>query len=505
MPLNRRQFMAYGVSAAAMMPFLAQAQPFPHTHGKTNIAFVMADDLGREVLCNPEAYAALTPNLNAFQREAMEFRNCYATPLCSTSRAQFLTGQYCFRNGWTDNPRQDDYCRAFDGGMYSIGQAMQHAGYRTGMVGKWQLARFNSNPNSIFDAGFDRYLAWAWLPNDDSNENVPRYWRPGLFLENGAVRHYSDLYGPDVFSDFALGFVRDSVAENTPFFLYYPMVLPHAPYCNPPEQVCELDVEAIGEGIDACERAEELIAANYCEGRGPKDEVPFEEMVGYVDQLFGRFLSGLRQLGVYDSTMIVFTTDNGTKWDVNSRYLGDMVSGGKGTFTELGVNVPLVIRLPGGATGTSDALVDFTDFLPTFAELGGVELPMPVFRDGVSFLPALIGSSAPRQYMYTFYSDSSAISDGRWKMVQLTRRTRRELRHDRRRMDYSSIVPDASLAMYDLESDPLEQTPLYYASVLLQEDQLATWRRLDGARRSIEAAGPRLTERVHLSHSATCR
>lgn len=510
MTINRRQLLTYGAAVAMTPGLIARAQEGQSSRDasqdkRLNIVFIMADDIGREVLCNPEVYGAITPNITAFRERSVEFDTCYATPLCTTSRAEVLTGQYANHNGWPENPRQSDYCRAFDGGMYSVAHVMRRAGYRTGMAGKWQLAHFDADPQSLSRAGFDRYLAWAWVTGLERDERLPRYWQPSLFLENGVIRQYQDIYGPDAFNDFSLRFIRESVARAQPYFFYYPMALPHAPYCATPAEVCELDIEAIGEDAETCRRDVNLALRNQCEVGSAREEVPFTELVSYMDALFGRFMRGLAAMGQESETVVVLTADNGTKWDVNSAYRGGMVSGGKGTFSELGINVPLMILHPGQAPGRVTAPVDFTDFLPTFAEIAGTSVPTPVPIDGRSLMPALRGEAPLRDHVYAFYSDSSAISDGRWKLLNLSRRMVRDLRHDNRDKDHPFTIPRAGDHLYDLAADPLELSPIRERDARRDPETWAAWQSLSEARRALVEAFPGTAYDVHRLNSNACQ
>ena len=167
----------------------------------------------------------------------------------------------------------------------------------------------------------------------------------------------------------------------------------------------------------------------------------FVPMLGYADRLVGKLLDALKELGLEQNTIVLFTGDNGTDnvieaRNIRSRFLGQEVRGGKYFPTELGVNVPLLVRWPGRVNpgSVSKALVDFTDVLPSFADAAGAKLPPDYALDGRSFVPVLLGrAQAPKEFIYSWgnFEQSSKkykepqlhqeqwlhiVRDGRWKL-----------------------------------------------------------------------------------------
>jgi arylsulfatase A len=132
----------------------------------------------------------------------------------------------------------------------------------------------------------------------------------------------------------------------------------------------------------------------------------FPDMVAYMDKVVGRFVDGIDRLGLQDNTLILFYGDNGTDRRITSKLEGEDVQGGKATPAQSGIRVPLIARWPavieGGQT-TSD-LIDASDFLPTFAELAGTQVPADWMSDGVSFAPRLKGlSGTGREWAFFWY------------------------------------------------------------------------------------------------------
>ncbi|MFM8471290.1 MAG: sulfatase-like hydrolase/transferase [Limisphaerales bacterium] len=213
----------------------------------------------------------------------------------------------------------------------------------------------------------------------------PRYANPGLEI-NGVEKDYSiGEYGPDLVNDYALDFVTRQ--KDKPFFLYYPMMLTHDPYQPTPDSK-DWNPKAQGEQVN----------------RDPKH---FGDMVEYMDKLIGKLVARLDSLGLRDNTLILFVGDNGTGQGTRSMMGDKVVIGGKGTTTEFGMHVPLIVNWSGkvGAGKVHTDLVDSTDFLPTLLDAAGTKAPGNLKLDGRSFLPQLRGEKGqPREWVYSWYS-----------------------------------------------------------------------------------------------------
>src|SRR5262245_41738141 len=335
---------------------------------KPNIILIMADDLGYETLgCNGgESYK--TPNLDRLAATGMRFERCNVQPLCTPTRVQLMTGMSNARN-YIEFGFMDPKATTF-------GNLLKHAGYVTAIAGKWQLGRDKELPQRF---GFDESCLWQ------HTRRPPRYANPGLEY-NGQERDFKNgEYGPDLVSDFALEFITKN--KSKPFFLYYPMMLTHAPYQPTPESR-DWDPKATGEDVK-------------------KDPRHFADMVDYMDKLVGRLVKRIADLGLRENTLIIFLGDNGTGQGVTTQFKGAAYAGGKGLTTARGMHVPLIVNWPGRtpAGGVSDDLIDSTDFLPTICEAAGVNVPKSLSIDGRSFLRQILGQQGePREWIYTWYS-----------------------------------------------------------------------------------------------------
>jgi arylsulfatase A len=359
-----------------------------------NIVLVMADDFGFEcVRCNGGT-SYQTPNLDALAKAGVRFTHAYATPLCTPSRVQIMTGRYNFRN----------YVRfgEFDFTERTFAHVLKAAGYATGIAGKWQLAGGLKAPHT---AGFDDYCLWQFDPDTKGS----RYANPKVFRNGEEVKGLEGKYGPDVFCDHLCAFATKH--KDRPFFIHWPEVLTHAPYEPTPDSNRP---RPAGKGKAARKGAEAM--------------KNFPDMVAYLDKVVGRLVEHLKKEGLWENTLFVFTGDNGTGKGVKSVLDGKTVSGDKGNTTTLGTHAPLIVSWPGKAKArVCDDLVDFTDILPTLAAAAGADLPNGVTLDGRSFLPQVKGETGdPRDSIFCHYEPRHGnnnrkvryAQDRRWKLYQ---------------------------------------------------------------------------------------
>lgn len=362
---------------------------------KPNIVFILADDLGQECIGAYGGTSCPTPNLDRLAAEGVRFSRCYSQPLCTPSRVQVMTGMY--------NSRNYVAFGELKAGSITFGHVLSQAGYTTGITGKWQLGGGEMGPK---DFGFSTWNLWQVTTRDS------RYWAPGLVADGKPVPAAKSDYGPDLQQKWALNFISANKAK--PFFLYYPMVLPHKPFDPTPD----------GKKGDAAGKLER-----------------FPAMVAYLDKLVGGVAEHLRKEGIERNTLLIFTGDNGTDRGVTVDFRGQQVKGEKGRGAERGTHVPLIISWPGTAKpGVREDLVDFTDMLATFTDVAGVAKPKNC--DGHSLLPAIRGTGGTgREWVYGWYFGSDMgntnaewAHDGRWWV-------------------------DASGKTYDLHADPAMLNP----------------------------------------------
>ena len=353
-----------------------------------NILFILVDDLGKEWIHCYGAEGIETPAIDQLAATGMKFNNAWCMPQCTPTRVTLLTGQYPFRHGWTNHW---DVPRWGAGGHFdaqrntTYANVLRDAGYATCAAGKWQIDDFRVEPDAMHAAGFDDWCMWTGY----EAQNPPsgnRYWDAYINTKGQGSKAHTGKFGPDVYCDYLIDFIGKH--KDQPMLLYYPMALTHGPLTTTPDNKDERGKQQL-----------------------------FAGMVRYTDKLVGRLVAALDEAGVRGNTIIVFTTDNGTGGNSNRR-LGRVVRGGKAQMSEQnGTAMPFIVNCPGTVPAgvVTDALVDFTDLLPTFAELGGGKLPAAREVDGKSFAPLILGKSesGPRKWIMSMGGGAATLRDGR--------------------------------------------------------------------------------------------
>ncbi len=344
---------------------------------KPNIIFILADDLGLDGVSCYGADAHQTPNIDKLAASGTRFETCYAAPLCGPSRCVLMSGRYAFRTGGIGNGSW----RAGGPGALSkdeqpVARLMKQAGYATGESGKWR--QVGETPK---DWGFDEYLtdptAGGW------------YWKDS-FIKNGqTVTTPTVMYNPEQIQAFSLDFIRRH--KDGPFFLYYSMHLVHKPTLHTPDSPSK----------DGPER--------------------YQDNIAYMDKQVGALVAELEKLGLREKTLVMFAGDNGTAAGYPSPVRGRMINGWKATMLEGGSRVPLIASWPGVTPSgkVSKDIVNFSDMLATFVELGGSKLPEGFKYDSRSIAPQLRGEKGtPREWAYVQLGAKWFVREQGWKMNQ---------------------------------------------------------------------------------------
>ena len=366
---------------------LAQAADRP-----PNIVLIFADDVGREVLGCYGGSSYQTPNIDALSSSGMRFTHCYSMPVCHPSRVTLVSGRYPTPLG---NPKWGDYPKAE--ATRTFASQLRNAGYATAVAGKWQLQLLKNNVDHPQQLGFDESSVFGW-------HEGPRFHEPMIY-ENGKRREdTAGTYGPDLYVDFLAEFMEKN--REQPFMVWYSMAL------------CHDVTDDIGKPVPF-----------YNDGKW----MNYGEMAASMDEMVGRIVKAVDDLGLREETLILFTTDNGTaaasylgvdengkmyKHKVISQFGDRQIQGGKGKLNDWGTRVPLIANwkgkiTPGRAHGD---LIDFSDFLPTFVELAGAELPDGPLN-GQSFAPRLLGTGAGvRRWVYAEHRGSYWTRNHRFKL-----------------------------------------------------------------------------------------
>lgn len=391
---------------------------------KPNILFILLDDMGKEWVSQYNADDIDTPNIDLLAKTGMQFNNAWSMPQCTPSRVTFMTGQYPFRHGWVnhyDVPRWGHGANFDSEKNPSIAKIMKKAGYKTCIAGKWQINDFRLQPEAMVSHGFDDYCMWTGGEGGNIEKSQERYWDPYIHTKNGSET-YKGKFGEDIFTDFIIDFMKKN--KKNPMMIYYPMCLPHGPLTTTP--------------------AEPNITSKMDKHKA---------MVHYTDQILKKLITALEDLEIRDNTIIVWTTDNGTSGNIIGHINGKAIRGGKTYLTENGVNEPFIVnwpeKIPLGKV--TDALIDFSDLLPTFADLGGTTLPNEFQFDGKSFKNLILGKKdkSDRDWILTMGSLPARINYGRVKNVHKFRD--RALRGERYKVFVDTLQQITEI--YDLKKD----------------------------------------------------
>ena len=330
---------------------------------KPNIVFFFADDIGAECFGCYGGAEYETPFIDSLAAQGMLYSNMNSLPLSSPSRVQVMTGMYSDQNYVCFGYMNDD--------ERTFAHVAQEAGYSTAIVGKWQMGR---SREMVPKLGFDEYfLSQLELYKECRDVHKTDRFANSYYDNNGKRYDYCP-YGPDSMEDYAFDYIDRKVEEGKPFMLYFTEPLVHTPHVSTPDSYdWDWDYESrFTPGQDTC----------Y-----------FRDMVKYLDKQVGNMVAHLKEKGVWDNTIFIFSADNGTSTRIVSKQQdGSRIRGGKGAPNYRGTHVPLIIAWGDKLAGKkSDRLADLTDIFPTIADICGVEMPKEWNIQGVSLYPEISG------------------------------------------------------------------------------------------------------------------
>jgi arylsulfatase len=430
--------------------------PEPDKTSRPNIIFFLADDLGYGETGIYGQEKILTPNIDALARNGMLFTQHYSgAPVCAPARYIVLTGQHAGHayirgnDEWTERGDVWNYEKAssdpglegqrpIPAGTNTIGKILRQAGYQTGLFGKWGLGGPESEGIPTLQ-GFDYFFGYN-CQRQAHNLYPPHLWEnttkvilnnelvaPGTRLDSGAdiydagsyARYIQNDYAPEKIHQKALSFIKEN--GDNPFFMYYASPLPHLPLQAPPASV-EQYRNIFG--------AEEPYVgdAGYFPNRYPR--ATYAAMISYLDTQLGDLVALLKELGIYENTIIIFSSDNGPTYTggVDFEYFNsagpfaNAYGRTKGFVYEGGIRVPLIASWPNHIEpGTkSDHISAFYDLLPTVCDIAGIEVPAEI--DGMSYKPALL-NQPQRQHDFLYwefpsYFGQQAVRMGKWKGIR---------------------------------------------------------------------------------------
>ena len=438
-------------------PLYSQNKSQNSTTAKPNIIYILADDLGYAEIGAYGQEKIETPNIDALSKNGMRFTQHYASaPICAPARYMLLTGKHAGHSHirgndpWASRGDVQNYRavardstlegqRPMPDSTITFAKKLQDVGYTTSIFGKWGLGApyTNSIPTKM---GFDYFYGYndqrqshTYYPlhlykNENrvhlNNDTIA----PATKLTKGADPYDLASYANYTLNDYAPDLMFDELAafvnrhKQKPFFIYWATPIPHMPLQAPKKWV-DYYVKKFGD--------EEPYIGNkgYFPNRNPR--ATYAAMVSYLDENIGKLVAQLREDGIYDNTLIIFTSDHGptfnggsdTDWFESAKPFNGGAGHGKGNLTEGGIRVPMIASWPGhiDAGSKTDHISIHYDVMATLADLTGYEKPK--HTDGISFLPTLLskGKQQEHEFLYWEFPQSGgqvAIRMGDWKLLR---------------------------------------------------------------------------------------
>ena len=423
MNIDQKVLMFAGVSCLSSLTSAETC--YGNKTDKPNIIFILVDDLGFGDLSCQGGMDIHTPNIDKLFSSGMRFTNFYANcTVSSPTRASLMTGRYPDMVGVPGVIRTQvsDNWGYFLPGSITLPEMLKRAGYQTALIGKWHLGL--ETPNTPNERGFDFFHGFLGDMMDD-------YWthlREGInFMRLNKTEIDPQGHATDIFSDWAVDYIKDNAKGKNPFFLYLAYNAPHFPI-QPPE-----------EWLDKVKKRE----GNIDEKRAKN-----VALVEHLDYGISRVTRALRENGIYENTIIIFSSDNGGH--LPSGASNGNLRGGKQDMYEGGIKVPTCMVWEGliNAGATSDRLSLTMDFFPTICAIAGVPVSHDI--DGINLLPGILGKNQVNDDRMVYFMRREggsygglcyyAIRKGVYKLVQNT--------------------PYEELQLFNLETDPLEKLPL---------------------------------------------
>ena len=390
----------------------------PQEAKKPNIVFILADDAGIGDFSAYGCKYGVTPNIDRLAAEGMKFTQAYSgSAVCAPSRCVLMTGQHTGHTLRRSNQSKDGLL-SLPSTQPTVARMLHDAGYATGGFGKWGLG----NPGTTGvpeNEGFDLFFGYydQVHAHDYYTDYLVRNSEKVPYQQSG--KHTWEDYSHTRIANETLKFIEEN--KDRPFFCYAAWTPPHQDYVIPDN-------------------------APYSDKPWSETDKNYAAMVTLIDKDVGRVMQKLKDLGIAENTLVIFSSDNGANDEfVESLQSTGGLRGFKRMLYEGGIRAPFIARWPGKIQpgSTSDLPTSFVDFLPTAADLAGV--PAPSEMDGISILPTLLGQNQSKQHdslyfeIYEPYFQQS-VRLGDWKGYRLGTK--------------------APLELYDLKADPAEKQNL---------------------------------------------
>ncbi|MBT3382805.1 MAG: arylsulfatase [Prolixibacteraceae bacterium] len=418
-----------------------------------NIIYILADDLGYgDLSCYGQTNFS-TPNIDKLAESGMKFTQHYSgCTVCAPSRSALLTGQHTGHTFIRGNKEiQPEGQHPLEAKAVTMAEVLQKAGYVTGAFGKWGLGYPGSegDPNN---QGFDEFFGFNCQRMGHNYYPYHLWHNQEKIVLKGNEGKQTGEYGPDVIHNRAIKFLEDN--KDKPFFMYYPSIIPHAELLAPEKYMDKYRGKFLPElkyiGVDD---GENYRLGPY--GSQPESHATFAAMVNILDDEVGEIVAKLKELGIYENTLIIFTSDNGPHMEggADPDYFDSngILKGYKRDLYEGGIRIPMIAVWDGKIKpGTeTDHISAFWDVFPTVAEITGIETLENI--DGISFLPTLLGQEQkPHDYLYWEFHERGgrkALRKGDCKLV-----------------NYNVLKPElTTIELYNLIDDPGEENNVAHA------------------------------------------
>jgi len=400
--LTRRTFLKT-VSLGAAVCTLPAGLAAKAKTTKPNIVMILTDDQGYGDLSSYGAKDLKTPHTDALMAAGVRMDNFYANcPVCSPTRAALLTGRYPDMVGVPGVIRT--HKRSNWGHLAAdailLPKLLKPAGYHTAIVGKWHLGL--KSPNTPIPRGFDHFHGFL----GDMMDDYYKHRRHGInYMTLGEKTIDPKGHATDLFTQWAVDYVKQRAGSDRPFFLYLAYNAPHTPI-QPPQDWLRR-VKEREKGISG--KRAKLVA-----------------LIEHLDDGIGKVMAALKQTNQADNTLVIFTSDNGGQSNVGAN--NGALRGGKQTMFEGGIRVPMCAVWPGKIKpGSRCGHVAMTmDLFPTICQSAGAKITHPI--DGVSILGALLGEKfeMPDRTLFWMRLEGGgyrgkiyyAARHGRWKLMQ---------------------------------------------------------------------------------------
>ena len=422
---------------------------------KPNVIYILADDLGYGDIEPYGQKIIRTPNLTKMASEGMRFTQHYAgSTVSAPSRGSLMTGLHTGHSQIRGNEEiAPEGQQPMEGNTFTIGKMMQESGYTTGLFGKWGLG-YPESPSIPSKMGFNEF--YGYNCQRQAHSYYPDHlWKNDTMVvlagnQNGERTEYSQ----ELIHQQALSFIRNN--KDKPFFAMLTYTLPHAELNLPHDSIYQI-YENMFE--------ETPYTGGYHDSEKPR--ASFAAMVSLLDKYVGDVMQELKDLGIDDNTIVIFTSDNGPHMEGG----GDPeFFNGSGPFRgvkrdlyEGGIRVPMIVRYPNHikAGSTSDHMSAFWDIMPTLADLTHFKLPANVDTDGISFLPTLLdkGKQKEHEYLYWEFHENGgrlALREGDWKIVVLNAKSK-----DKEVVELYNVVDDLGETTNLAKANPEKTKEMY--------------------------------------------